>query len=73
MTQPDPLYGRGDDKVLALNAAAVLMADRFDKVACVVGDAAAAEKVTEVADVFVVWLRRLASAKLGAPTIEEIP
>jgi hypothetical protein len=75
VTQPTPssMYGRADDKALALNAAVDLMGDRFDKIACANGDVAAAQRVTEVADVFVAWLRRLASAKLGAPTTEEIP
>lgn len=60
-------------KPIALQAAATLMAGgRFDLHACANGDTAAAVKVTEVADVFVAWLRKLATVKLTLVAIEEI-
>lgn len=67
-------YERSDDLVLALQAATDLFkGSRFNDMASLVGDEHAAEVVTEVADVFVAWLRRPVRITLGPPTIEEIP
>jgi hypothetical protein len=71
VTEPNPFYAQADDKVEALRAAAYVMADRFDKIACAVGDVEAAERVTEVADVFVAWLREPARLTLTLLRIEE--
>ena len=67
-------FDRSDDLALALQSATDLMAGkRFAALAEVLGDVAAAERVVEVAEVFVAWMRRPVSAQLGTPTIEEIP
>ena len=61
-----------DASEVALKAAADVMAGaRFAQVACVDGDIAAAHRVTEVADVFVAWLRRLRSVTFTLVSIEE--
>lgn len=65
-------YERSDDPVLALQAATdLLKGDRYNKIACTNGDEWAAQVVTEVADVFVAWLRRPVKITLGPPVIEE--
>jgi len=62
-----------DASEVALKAAADVMAGaRFAEVACVAGDQGAAFRVTEVADVFVAWLRRLRTVRLTLVAIEEI-
>jgi hypothetical protein len=67
-------YERSDDLILSLQAATdLLKGDRYNQLACLNGDQWAAELVTEVADVFVAWLRRPVRVTLGPPTIEEIP
>jgi len=59
-------------KPIALQAAAVLMSGgRFEVLACADGDVAAAARVTEVADVFVAWLRQLAKVTLTLIAVEE--
>lgn len=65
-------FTRADDKVIALQEAVSLFGDRYDLIAAVDGDAAAAMRVTAVADVFVAWLRELASIELELVAIEEI-
>lgn len=67
-------YTREDDLVVALQEAARAMGacGRFDEIARVNGDQEAAKRVTEVADVFVAWLRRIEQAKLTLVAIEEI-
>jgi hypothetical protein len=65
-------FDRSDDLVLALEQAATLFADgRFAKIAECTSDAEAALRVTEVADVFVAWLRRPTSLTLTLVSIEE--
>ena len=67
------MNGSQQYKPIALQAAAEVMAGgRFDMLACANGDAAAAVRVTEVADVFVAWLRRLAKVTLTLVAVEEI-
>lgn len=67
-------FERSDDLVLALQAATELFSHgRFDQIAACDGDEAAAYRVTEVADVFVAWLRRPVSITLSPPIIEEQP
>lgn len=62
-----------DDLDIALDAAVKLMAGaRFAAIACATSDTDAARRVTEVADVFVAWLRRTASITLSPPVIEEM-
>jgi hypothetical protein len=65
-------FDRSDDLVLALQAATELFDDgRYDLIASVDGDVAAAHRVTEVAGVFVAWLRRPMSLTLELVSIEE--
>lgn len=67
------LYGREDDLALALKEAArSLSGHRFAKIADVDGDAAAAQRVLQVADLYVAWLRRVKSASLTLVAIEEM-
>lgn len=62
------------DPVLALGLAVQAVGpERFEMVASACGDATAAQRITQVADVFVAWLRRPTHVTLGTPTIEEIP
>jgi hypothetical protein len=65
-------YDRSDDLVIALQQATQLFSQgRYDLIATVDGDEAAAVRVTEVADVFVAWLRRPASLTLTLVSVEE--
>lgn len=67
-------FDRSDDLVLALEQAATLFSHgRYDQIAACDGDIAAAHRVTEVADVFVSWLRRPASLTLTLVAVEEQP
>ena len=64
--------GIEDDMVVALNDATILFATgRYDLIASVDGDVVAAQRVTQVADVFVAWFHRLASIKLTLVAIED--
>ena len=70
-------YSREDDLVLALKFANYAMASggRFDLIAGVDGEESAiatAHQVTEVADVYVAWLRRVKKATLTLVAIEEM-
>lgn len=66
-------YSREDDLVVALQEATKAMANgRFTDIARCSGDEAAATAVTAVADVYVAWLRRLATVTLTLVAIEEI-
>ena len=65
-------YERSDDLVLALQQATALFSHgRYCKIAECIGDEAAAQQVTEVADVFVAWLRRPVSLTLTLVSVEE--
>ena len=64
-------FDHNDDHVLALRAAATVMASRFDDLACLTDDKLAAQAVTQVADVFVAWLRRPATLTLTLVSIED--
>lgn len=65
-------FERSDDPVLALKYATELFSHgRYDKLADCNGDSYAAETVTEVADVFVAWLRRPVSLTLTLVSVEE--
>lgn len=68
------VFDREDDLVLALKEANFALAadGRFDLIAQVNGDVAAAQRVTQVADVYVAWLRRVKSARLMLVAIEEM-
>lgn len=68
------VYGREDDLVLALQEANRALASdgRFSLIAQVNGDVAAAQRVTEVADVYVAWLRQVKHATLKLVAIEEM-
>lgn len=68
------VYGREDDLVLALKFANLALTSdgRFGLIASVDGDVAAARRVTQVADVYVAWLRRIKSSNLTLVAIEEI-
>lgn len=67
-------FERSDDLVLALKYATELLSHgRFDTLAECNGDIYAAETVTEVADVFVAWLRRPVSLTLTLVAVEEQP
>ena len=70
----DVKFTREDDLVVALQAATQAMSahGRFDAVAQVNGDVAAAERVLAVADRYVAWLRRPTGARLTLVAIEEI-
>ena len=63
----------GDPEVAMDWAVDLMTGERFNKLACANGDVAAAQRVTEVAEVFIKWLRRPVHVTLGTPTIEEIP
>ena len=70
-------FDRSDDPILALEFASNLFTNgRYDLLASTNGDAAgpnsAAVRVTEVADVFVAWLRKLATVEMTVVAIEEI-
>lgn len=65
-------HERSDDPVVALTLATQLYAPaRFDLIASVDGDTAAAARVTQTADAFVAWLRRPATVRLTFVGIEE--
>lgn len=65
-------FDRSDDLVLALQAATELFSrERYSVVAACDGDEAAAVRVTEVADVFVAWLRRPVTFTLTLVSVEE--
>jgi hypothetical protein len=68
------VYGREDDLVLALKEANYVLASdgRFGLIAQVDGDETAAIRVTEIADVYVAWLRRVRQATLTLIAIEEM-
>jgi hypothetical protein len=68
------VYGREDDLVLALKEANYALASdgRFGLIAQVDGDVAAARRVTQVADVYVAWLRRVKHATFKLVAIEEM-
>lgn len=67
-------FERSDDLVLALQIASGLFSHgRYDQLAACDGDEAAAQRVTEVADVFVAWLRRPVSLTLTLVSVEEQP
>lgn len=67
-------FDRSDDLVIALKQATELFSNgRYDKLAECNGDEYAAQAVTEVADVFVAWLRRPVSLTLSLVGIEEQP
>lgn len=68
------VYGREDDLVIALREATKAMSScgRFNELASVLGDEAAAVRVTQVADVYVTWLRRVKSVSLKLVAIEEM-
>lgn len=71
------MYSREDDLVLALKFANYAMASggRFDLIAGVDAEESAlatAHQVTEVADVYVAWLRRVTKATLTLVAIEEM-
>ncbi len=67
------VYGKEDDLVIALREAtkAITANGRFDQVAQINGDDAAAFLVTEVADIYVAWLRQVRSIKLALVAKEE--
>ena len=65
-------FDRSDDLALALEFASDLFKNgRFELIASVDGDVAAGVRVTEVADVFVAWLRRPTHVTLTLVAIEE--
>lgn len=68
------VYSREDDLVIALQEATRAMASNgfFKKIAEVNGHEDAAIRVTEVADVYVAWLRRITKATLTLVAIEEM-
>lgn len=67
-----PAYSREDDLVIALQqATAAVAGGRFSDLACVIGDEAAAERVTKIADKYVAWLRRPRRILLELVAIEE--
>lgn len=68
------VYGREDDLVLALKEANYALASdgRFGLIAGVDSDIIAAQRVTQIADVYVAWLRRVKSARLMLLAIEEM-
>lgn len=57
---------------VALSAAAQVMLGRFREVACIDGEAVAAKRVTDVAEVFYRWLRRPRVISLRLVSIENI-
>lgn len=67
-------FSREDDLVIALQEAvkSLCSSDRFGLIASVDGDIRAAERVTEVADVYVAWLRRVKHVSLKLVAIEEM-
>lgn len=74
MTEPVSSCPAECDPALALSLAVKAVGpDRFANLAAACGDEAAAQRITQVADVFVAWLRRPARVRLLPPTIEEIP
>lgn len=67
-------FDRSDDLVIALQQATELFSGgRYQQLAECNGDVAAAEQVTEIADVFVAWLRTPVSLTLTLVGIEEQP
>jgi len=65
-------FDRSDDLVLALQIASGLFSSgRYDLIASVDGDEAAALRVTEVANVFKAWLRQPVSITLTLVSVEE--
>lgn len=67
------VYGREDDLVLALKEANLSLTSdgRFGLIAQVDGDVVAAQRVLQVADLYVAWLRRVKKATLTLVAIEE--
>lgn len=67
-------FERSDDLVKALEVAGRLFEHgRFAKIAECSSDDEAAQRVTEVADVFVAWLRQPTSFTLTLVAVEEQP
>lgn len=68
------VYGREDDLVLALKEAntSLTSSGRFSLIASADGDAVAAQRVLQVADLYVAWLRRVKTAKLKLVAVEEM-
>jgi hypothetical protein len=66
------MYSREDDSVIALQQAALVVAqERFAKLACVTDDVAAAHRVTAIAEVFLSWLHKPRHISLELVAIEE--
>lgn len=66
-------FSQSDDLVVALDMASRLFTTgRYDQIAAVDGDKVAAQRVTTAADVFVAWLRKVATVRLHLVAIEEI-
>lgn len=68
-----PVYGREDDLVLALKEANYALASdgRFSLISSVDGEFEAAQRVTQIADIYVAWLRRTRSVKITLVALEE--
>jgi hypothetical protein len=68
------VYSREDDLVLALQQASQALASsgRFNLIGKADGDVAAAERVIQVADVYVAWLRRVEKVTLALVAIEDV-
>ena len=68
------VYGREDDLVLALKEANYALASdgRFGLISNVENEIAAAKLVTQIADVYVAWLRKARSVTLTLVAIEEM-
>lgn len=68
------VYSREDDLALALKEANHALASdgRFGLISNLEDEMAAANKVTQIADVYVAWLRRVKSARLKLVAIEEM-
>lgn len=65
------IYSVEDDLVIALQEATkVMQGERFDLVASANSDVEAARRVTQVADVYIAWLRRVKSIRLTLVAIE---
>jgi hypothetical protein len=65
-------YSREDDLVIALQQATAAVAHgRFQELARVLGDVETARVVTQIADEYVAWLRRVRRISLQLVAIEE--
>jgi hypothetical protein len=64
-------YTLQDDPAVALQAAATLYAERYQQVACAVGENEATVRVLETAEIFIAWLRRPVRFELELIQIEE--